>query len=111
MYSYLIDELKPREIERIVHYLDYYGYKGPIRNIYWIEIPDHLLNPTQKDHASECGPYILSLETGKTWIKLELLVRPRNTLRCTCMALATPEQRDYGLNIVDHILMDLGLVE
>ncbi len=111
MYSYLIDELKPQEIERIIHYLEYHGYKGPIKDIYWIEIPNHLLNPTQKNHVSECGPYILSLETGKTWIKLELLVRPRNTLHCTCMALANPEQRSYGMNLLDHIFMDLGLVD
>ena len=111
MYSYLIDELKPKEIERIVHYLDYHGYKGPIEDIYWFEIPEHLLSSRQKDHAPECGPYILSLETGKTWIKLELLVRPRSVLRCNCMALANPEQRTYAMNLLEHILLDLGIID
>jgi len=101
--SYVIDEIKKTDIDKIRAYLKEKKYKSPIEDIFWIPIPEELLNPTQKEHFATCGPYIFSLELGKDFIKLELLVRATNKIRCSCISFATKQQRDYAINLVENI--------
>ena len=103
MISYVIDEIKKADIEKVRAYLKGKNYKSPIEDIFWIPIPEELLNPTQKEHYATCGPYIFSLELGKDFIKLELLVRATNKIRCSCISFATKQQRDYAINLVENI--------
>lgn len=109
MRSYLIDELRPEAVQSVTGRLDEQGLRGSLDGIYWIELPRDLLTPVQAEHFPECGPYIFSLEAGKTWIKLELLVRTRGTFRCHCCQYASPEQRAFILDFVDHILASLDI--
>ncbi len=108
--SYFIDELYPQQIEKLKNYLDQNDYKRPIENIYWFELPFSLLNNEQISHFDKCGPYIISLETSSSWIKLELLVRAQNSFRCSCLSYTNFEQRSYIIEHVDNILKKLDIL-
>jgi len=107
--SYIIEEMKPEYIESLVHYLEQKGYKCPLKDIYWFDVPEELLTARQKRHLPSCGPYIFSLEIGKTWVKLELLVRAQNIIRCNCITYATAKQRKYIIEYLDNILKSLDI--
>ena len=109
MRSYMIDEMLPEQVERLSVHLQKTAGPGPMQGIVWFELPPNLLTSRQQDHLSSCGPFILSLEAGSTWIKLELLVRARQTFRCDCIGFATPDQRAYGICLVDTAVRELGL--
>ncbi|MFW6106135.1 MAG: hypothetical protein ACOC5H_02085 [Desulfovermiculus sp.] len=109
MRSYMIDEMLPGQVEQLSLCLQERVGPGPMQGILWFELPQEALTPRQQEHLSSCGPFLLSLETGSTWIKLELLVRARQTFRCDCIGFATAEQRAYGINMVDAAIRELGL--
>lgn len=109
MRTYNIEELEPEQISRFKRYLTKQGYQSPLKDIYWLELPDNLLTPEQTSHNQDCGPFFLSLETSKTWLRLELLVRARNKIRCTCIAYATPKQRHFGIELLDNSLKNLDI--
>ncbi|MFW5721786.1 MAG: hypothetical protein ACOCWT_00675 [Desulfohalobiaceae bacterium] len=104
MRSYAIDELDPEDVRRFKSSLGRLGLAGPIEDIYWLMLPEELFTPEQREHAPGCGPYFLSLETGDTWLKLELLVRCRNRIRCQCIKYATPKQRAHAMDRLDELL-------
>jgi len=91
------------------HFSRHTAYESPIEDIFWINLPQELLTEIQKEHFSSCGPYVMSLEIGDSWIKLELLVRPPSTLSCSCMQYATSEQRKYGMDILDEVFQELQI--
>ena len=109
MRSYVIEEIHPDSVRRLCAYLEREGYKGPIEDIYWFELPRELYTQGQEEHRGDCGPYFLSLETGASWIKLELLIRARSRLRCSCIAYATPEQRARFIDWLDSVLRNLDI--
>ena len=105
MRSYYIDEFLPGELERLAERLDSMKLSAGMEDLYWLPVPAHLLTPIQKKHERECGPYVLALEILDEALRLELLVRARNKLRCDCVAYA--EQRT-----VNHMIVYLhGLLE
>ncbi|GAB6888610.1 hypothetical protein JCM13304A_21090 [Desulfothermus okinawensis JCM 13304] len=105
MRSYLIDEIPRADIEKIRTYLREKKFKSPIEDIFWIQVPEELLTSEQKEHISSCGPYIFSLELGRDFIKLELLVRATNKIRCSCISFANLEQINYGINLIENIYL------
>jgi hypothetical protein len=109
MRTYNIEELDPEQISKVKRYLDREGYQSPLDDIYWFELPNRLLTQEQDNHSEYCGPYFLSVETGQTWLKLELLVRARKKFRCSCIAYATPEQRHFGIELLDQTLKNLDI--
>jgi hypothetical protein len=98
MRSYCIDEFVPGELERLAERLDSMGLSSGMDDLYWLPVPTNLLTPLQKKHEGECGPYVLALEILDEALRLELLVRARNRLRCDCVAYA--EQR-----LVNHMII------
>ncbi len=109
MRSYFIDELNPTEIQRLASHLAAAGLQGTVRDIYWLTLPEDLLTPEQCQHLEHCGPFVASIELGDAWMKIELLIRGRGKLRCSCIGLATPEQRDWVLDQIDVMLRDLEI--
>ena len=109
MRSYYIDELKPDEVKRIKSYLKEKGFKSPITDLFWIELPNSILSKKQKSHLKTCGPYVFSLETGKDWVRLEFLIRPISTFRCSCISYANKKQRSYAMDLLDSILIELNI--
>jgi len=100
MRSYCLDEFVPGELERLAERLDGMKLSAGMDTLYWLPVPQKLLTPLQKKHERECGPYVLALEILDESLRLELLVRARNRLRCECVAYA-----DHGL--VHHMLRHL----
>jgi hypothetical protein len=51
----------------------------------------------------------MAVETGRDWVKLELLVRAKRILRCACIAYATPEQQEHMVSYLENLLKDLNI--
>lgn len=109
MRSYFIDELNPGEIQRLALHLASAGLQGPMQDIYWLTLPEDLLTPEQSRHLEHCGPFVACIELGDAWMKIELLIRGRGKLRCSCIGLATHEQRSWVLDQIDIMLRDLEI--
>jgi hypothetical protein len=109
MRYYLIDELFEEDVKRIESALREQGYAGGIEGIFYLPVPEDMLTDEQREHFDKCGPYILSLETGDTWLKMELLVRARNMLRCSCLAYAAPTLRAHMIDFLDRFIRELDI--
>lgn len=109
MRSFLIDEIIPEDLEKLEAWLTEQELGGGIDRLYHFLLPPKLLTPTQQEHAPECGPFYLAVETGRDWVKLELLVRAKRILRCACIAYATPEQEEHMRNYLENLLRDLSI--
>lgn len=109
MRNYYIDEIAPANLKRITTHLQAQGMQGSLGGIYWLEMPYHLLTDEQAAHFQDCGPYVLTLECGLKWVNLELLVRGRSRLRCSCIAYTAPEQRAYAIETVDSLFKKLDI--
>lgn len=103
MRQYVIDELRPEEVARIKTYLDEHCEASDLGGLYWLGLPDDLLSPRQYEHV-DCKPHCLAVELGDRWVKFEMLVRSRQRIRCSCVALATQQQRTFLLKFADHLL-------
>jgi hypothetical protein len=106
MRSYQIDEFTPEQMETINARLTGKGYASSIPQLFQIPLPDELMGPDQAGHADSCGPFYMAVETGKDWLRLEFLVRARQILRCSCVAYATKEQRDFMMDYIDSTLRE-----
>ena len=91
MRYFLIDDLRAEETKRLCEHLDAMDLGAGLDGIYWLPIPAHMLSAVQKEHESQCGPYVMALECEETSLRLELLVRARGRIRCECVAYASPE--------------------
>ena len=103
MRQVVIDELSPMERDNIDSYLKRSLKQGPMIGLYWMQLPDDLLSPTQLDHK-EHGPFHLAVEVTNTAVKFELLVRSQVNLHCSCIAHATSAQRQYVLDFIDKMV-------
>ena len=77
MRYFLIDDLRAEETRRLCEHLDAMDLGAGLDGIYWLPIPAHMLSAVQKEHESQCGPYVMALECEETSLRLELLVRAR----------------------------------
>ncbi len=81
MRTYLIEDLYDDAYEKITNALNELKLNGPLEGIYYLPLPEKLLQQEQIDHMDECGPYFMALETVKGVeehsVRLELLVRGR----------------------------------
>jgi hypothetical protein len=77
-------------------------------SVYWIPLDREILSPTQSEHL-ECQPHVAAVELAETRLSMELLVRTRSRIRCSCIAYATERQRNWLIHIVDSILEQLGI--
>ncbi|WP_456325584.1 hypothetical protein [Desulfonauticus submarinus] len=109
MRSYFIDELNSEEMEKITNTLKKQNLKQPVEGLYWLYLPENLYTPQQKEHLKTCGPYYFAIETGKNWLKLELLIRAEQKIRCACISYATQEQRDFLISFAENLLQELNI--
>jgi len=110
MRSYFIDGFIPGELERLVERLEQMELSAGMEDLYWLPVPCNLLTPLQKAHERDCGPYALALEILDAALRLELLVRARNRLRCDCVAYATPELIAHMTAYLHGLLDELKIV-
>ncbi len=105
MRQFVIDELSPMERDNIDSYLKRSLKRGPMIGLYWLQLTDDLLSPTQREHK-EHGPFHLAVELTNTAVKFELLVRSQINLHCSCIAHATPIQRQFVLDFIDRMVTE-----
>ncbi len=108
MRQYVVDELRPQEVERIRRYVEDTCEPAGIGGIYWLRMPEDLLSPTQYEHKP-CQPHCSAIEIGDRYIKFEMLVRSRMKIRCQCVQMATLQQRNFILAFADKMLDELAI--
>jgi hypothetical protein len=108
MKSYVIDELRYQDYEKLKAYLDEAYGQDVLGGLYWLPLPQDRLGPAQMGHDN-CQPFYLALELFENRLVCELLVRTRERVRCDCIAYATTGQRDWLIGVVDAIFDKLEL--
>jgi hypothetical protein len=108
MRAYLIDEIRVQEMEQVKEFLKQHAIRSSLDQIFWVRIPDDLLNEIQYLHT-QCRPHVFAVELGPDWIKLELFVRTLKNMRCDCPAYCTPIQRDYIFRFAHGIIEQLKI--
>ena len=108
MRAYLIDEISPTDIEKISLFLNQNSSQSSLDAIFWVEIPEDLLTGIQFKHQT-CKPHVLAVETGDNWLKAELFVRSLNTMRCDCQSYCSPQQREFILSFIQHMMDSLNI--
>jgi len=108
MRLYVVEDLQPEYLTRLKAALDERELAGSVEGIFWLPVPESMLSPEQQEHAS-CGPHAMALEVGPSWLRLELLVRARSTIRCSCIQYAQPELRAHMIDWVDTLLKELDI--
>jgi hypothetical protein len=103
MRQYVIDQLSREERANIESYLKRTLKSGPVEGLYWIKVPRDLLSEEQLGHE-DCGPFFFAVELETESVWFELLIRSQSNLHCSCIAYATPSQRDFVLRFVDQML-------
>lgn len=109
MRAYTVDELTEENVARIEDKLKQNGWTGSITGMYYVPIPEEHLGPEQREHLESCGPFFLPLEAGDGWIRLELLVRARQILRCSCVAYANAGLREHMIDALDSLIRELDI--
>ena len=109
MRAYLVEDLYEEDVAKIEEALKSLGLAGPLEGIYYLPLPEDLLDDEQREHAKECGPHILGLEIHPDALKMELLVRARGRLRCSCVKYCNPAQRAHMIDYLDGFVRDLGV--
>ena len=77
--------------------------QGPMIGLYWIVLPADLYSEAQQGHE-EHGPFHMAVEVEHDQVRFELLVRSNTNLHCSCIAYATPVQRQFVLDLIDRII-------
>ncbi|WP_446008484.1 hypothetical protein [Candidatus Electrothrix sp.] len=105
MRQFVIDELSFLEHDNLDNYLKRTVKQGSMDDVFWLELPQDLLGPTQLEH-DDCGPFYFSILLDKTEIRIEFLVRSSRNIRCSCIDWATPEQREFLLDFIDTMIKE-----
>ena len=105
MRQIVFDELTPMERDNIDSYLKRSLQRGPMIGLYWIVLPPDLLGEAQLGHEQH-GPFYLAVDLDNTSVRFELLVRSNSNLHCTCIAHASPQQRQFVLDFIDRMVAE-----
>jgi len=105
MRQFLVDELTREERANIDSYLKRTLKPGSIDGLFWLAVPPDLIGAEQMGHE-ECGPFYFAVELGEDVLRFELLVRSQTNLHCSCIAYASPAQRDFVLKFAETLLTE-----
>ena len=105
MRQFVIDEISPLERDNLDSYLKRSLKQGPMAGIFWLPLPQDLYAEAQQDHDA-CGPFYFAVEIEDKRLCFEMLVRSSANLHCTCIAYATPAQRQFVLDFIDRMLAE-----
>lgn len=109
MRSLVLDELCRADMEKLASYLASTLTASAIEGVYWLDLPPDLLSAEQAAHG-DCGPHRVALVLEEESLRLELLVRAHDSLRCTCTGYASLAQRQFLLGYMDRLIAELGLM-
>jgi hypothetical protein len=108
MKQYVVDELRPEDYAQIKAYFDQRYAVPEFEGLYWVPLDEALLEGVQKAHE-DCRPFYFALELTPDRLACELLVRTRQQIRCQCIRYATPNQRNWLIELVDAALEELKI--
>ena len=108
MKQYVVDELRPADHKTLKTYLDDHYGPAALGSIYWIPIGSDMLTAVQAEHR-HCQPHYFALDLAPEQLACELLVRTQNSVRCSCTAYATQQQRDWLIELIDTIFNRLEI--
>lgn len=108
MKQYVIDELRPADHKKIKAYLDETYGTADLGEIYWLPIGSEVLTQNQMAHT-DCQPYYFAIDLQADRLALELLVRTKKRIRCSCVAYASEDQRNWIMDVVDAIFEQLDI--
>ena len=103
MRQIMVDQLTREERDNLDSYLKRTLKPGPLDGLYWMTVPQDLLGEAQQGHDN-CGPFYVAVDLEEETMRVELLIRSQSNLHCSCIAYATPAQRDFVLQFVDTML-------
>ena len=109
MKQYVIDQLRESDFLKLEDYLGNNSEAGELPGIYWIPLPESLLETTQLEHP-DCQPFYFAANLDLNAVSFELLIRTRSRLRCACIQYASQKQRDYILDYADGLFEKLNLM-
>ncbi|MBU1054752.1 MAG: hypothetical protein KKC46_13145 [Proteobacteria bacterium] len=108
MKQYVIDELRHSDYEKIKTYLDENLEASDILGIYWLPIDEKFLAKEQAAHIN-CQPFFFIISLEDKLISIELLVRTRIRISCSCIDYATEKQRNWLIGYIDDMLNKLEI--
>jgi hypothetical protein len=108
MRQYLLDEISRSDYDRLKGYLTDHAQASGLQDVWWVDLPADLLSPEQFEHQ-DCQPFRFAIELGDDYLRIEFLIRSRNTMRCSCIGYATRQQRDFIMAFADRLVDDLVL--
>lgn len=109
MRIYAIEDLYEEQVEKITNKLEEKGYSAGLEGTYFLPVPEELLDDEQKEHAHGCGPHVMGIEVEFDRIRLELLIRAKGRIRCSCVKYANPDQRLWAIEYIDKFIRDLDI--
>lgn len=110
MRSYCVDDITSEQMAHLTESLTAMELGAGIEGLFWLPVPQQMLTETQQEHAEQCGPHCMALEVTEDSLRLELLVRARNMLRCACIGYASPELERHMIDYIDAILTERGSI-
>jgi hypothetical protein len=108
MKQYVIDQLRELDFYQIKDFLDRNTEGASLEGVYSVNLPAHLYTAIQSEHG-KCHPFYFAISLTRNDVAFELLIRSRHILRCSCIAYATQQQRDYIIAFADRMLEDLRI--
>jgi hypothetical protein len=108
MKQYVIDQLRPNDHEKIKKYFDENFGPAGVGGIYWVPIDRDLLSGEQAQHT-DCQPFYFAVDLEPDLMSVELLVRTRQRIRCSCIGYADERQRNWIIAFVDAALEQLDI--
>jgi hypothetical protein len=109
MKQYVIDEFRPGDADKIKKHLEKVFGPAEMGSIFWLSLPEDILTATQTAHKN-CRPFYFAVDVNDDQIACELLVRSRNTIRCSCIAYANRPQREWLISYIDSIFEALDII-
>ena len=109
MKQYRIDELRPKDYEKIKEYLDEHFGPPSVEGVYWVPLDPDLLDAVQTVHI-DCQPFYFAVVLEPDVVSFELLIRTRNRMRCDCIRYVNERQRDYIIGFADTIFEKLKIL-
>ncbi len=108
MKQYVVDELRPKDFEKIKAYLDEHFDSSTLEGIYWIALDKEILNDTQDEHKT-CQPFYFAIDLKPNHMNCELLVRSKNRMHCNCISYADQAQFYWFVRFIDSIFEKLEI--
>lgn len=78
-----------------------------VEKLFWLPVENELLEPVQREHEAECGPFRLALELMDGGVRLELLARATEKMRCECIAYLCPASERVMMERLDALVAEV----